>query len=279
VIQSFQPVDPVDLHNLPVYLLSDISSITNPEHDPKTVPTSTLRIVLPDLAFAVPSPEPSEVTHVQSQACSSAGNPNLVCCIRNVGVRSPLRQRNASCRSASCQTPVLREVCGADSPSPQQEAANDCTPGNPRRCQKIGLASGFLAVLFLLGALHAQTFMVQGPSDFPHDRNPRELAQSMKHERDWKFAALTLAAAATAGIDAYQTSTGWRETSEPWLYGTHPSEHRGQLALTIGGEVLVSTLASRWLRHRNSRFWALPESVVLQAHTRGAVHNFRKGIF
>jgi len=134
-------------------------------------------------------------------------------------------------------------------------------------------------LLLVSSVVWGQDFSVQGPSDYPHDRNPREMAASMKRDHNWKFSALTVTTAAVAGIDAYQTSTGWRESGEGWLYGTHPAAHKSQLAVTVGAEVIVSTLASRWLRHRNSRFWTLPQSAVAQAHTRGMIHNFKKGVY
>jgi hypothetical protein len=79
-------------------------------------------------------------------------------------------------------------------------------------------------------------------------------------------------------LDGWQTSRPGREVGTPWLYGTNPHEHQVKLGVILGGEVIVSVLAGRALKHtRLRRVWWAPQALVLGAHTRGVIDNFRWG--
>ena len=120
-----------------------------------------------------------------------------------------------------------------------------------------------LAILFLISVASAQSILPDAPS------------AKQKHKFS-KFLVLTASTAAVTAVDGWQTSQPGLEVGSAWLYGTFPSDHKVRLSLTMGAEVLVSTLAGRYLQHtRFRKWWWIPQSAVLGVHGYGMIQNFR----
>ena len=117
-----------------------------------------------------------------------------------------------------------------------------------------------LAILFLISVASAQSILPDAPS------------AKQNHE----FLILTASTVAITAVDGWQTSQPGLEVGSAWLYGTFPSDHKVRLSLTMGAEVLVSTLAGRYLQHtRFRKWWWIPQSAVLGVHGYGMIQNFR----
>jgi hypothetical protein len=95
---------------------------------------------------------------------------------------------------------------------------------------------------------------------------------------DAPLTALEITAATGNAFDAVMTARlsglGCREDWSPWLYGRHPQPAR--VAVVMGLENLGAYYASRWLRRKHSKLWALPLAINGGAHWSGAINNLRE---
>jgi hypothetical protein len=95
---------------------------------------------------------------------------------------------------------------------------------------------------------------------------------------DRSLTALEITAATGNAFDAVMTSRlsglGCREDWSPWLYGRHPQPAR--VAVIMGLENVGVYFASRWLRHKHSKLWALPLAINGAGHWSGAIQNLRE---
>lgn len=100
-----------------------------------------------------------------------------------------------------------------------------------------------------------------------------------------KWIALTVATSSVTVLDGWQTSHPGREVGTPWLYGTNPSDHKIKMSMILASEVGGSAILGKYLQtHRVmvgranlQKLWWVPQVLVLTAHTRGVIYNFRVG--